>query len=115
MYRRVVNSNHILNWKSKGLSDESIKSLSPPNNFLDVSLDYLGTKTIVEFSGSCLKQDEITYTHGKIVSIYIVYEISENYHISSYPITENCLFGALIVTITFDIDKYKYSGCYWIW
>ena len=53
MYRRVVNSNHILNWKSKGLSDESIKSLSPPNNFLDVSLDYLVTKTRVEFSGGC--------------------------------------------------------------
>ena len=52
MYRRVVNSNHILNWKSNGSSDESIKSLSPPNNFIDVSLDYLGTKTRVEFSGS---------------------------------------------------------------
>ena len=30
----------------------------------------------VKFTGSCLKQNSITYTHGKTVKIYIVYEIS---------------------------------------
>ena len=38
----------------------------------------------VKFNGSCLKQDKITYTHGKPVNIYIVYEISKNLNISSY-------------------------------
>ena len=67
---------YILQWKSKGLSDESIKSPSAPHNFLNPSLNHLGTKTRVRFSGSCLKQDKITYTHRKIVNIHIVYEIN---------------------------------------
>ena len=62
-----------------------------------------------KFSGSCLKQDKATYYHGKIVNIYIVYEISKNYNISSYPSLENCLFGAASLTKHVDIDQYKYS------
>ena len=71
-FQRVVNSDYILEWKWKGLSDESIKSLSASHNFLNLSLNYLGTKTRVRFGGSCLKEDKITYTNGKIVNIYIV-------------------------------------------
>ena len=63
-----------------------------------------------KFSGSCLKQNKATYNHGKIVNIYIVYEISKNYNISSYPTLENCLFGAVSLTKHVDIDLYKYSG-----
>ena len=32
-------------------------------------LDYYGTKTRVEFSGSCLKQDQVTFNHKKVVNI----------------------------------------------
>ena len=74
------------------------------------SLDYYGTKTRVEFSGSCLKQDKITYTHGKVVNIYIVYEISKSIDISDYRTLENCLFGAVSLTKNADIHKYKHSG-----
>ena len=74
------------------------------------SLDYLDTKIRVKFNGSCLKQDKITYTHGKIINIYIVYDISKNYNISSYPTLENCLFGAVNLNKNVDIDQYKYSG-----
>ena len=84
------NSDSVLEWKSKGLSDESIKSPSAPDNFLNPTVSYYGNKMGVIFSESCLKQDEITYTHGKIVNIYIIYEISKNYNISSYPALENC-------------------------
>ena len=59
-FKRVVNSDYILEWKSKGLSDESIKSPSAPHNFLNPLLNYSGTKTRVRFSGSCLKQDKST-------------------------------------------------------
>ena len=52
----------------------------------------------------------ITYTHGKIVNIYIAYEISKKFNISSYRTLENCLFGAVSQTENVDIDKYKYSG-----
>ena len=62
------------------------------------SLNYPGPKIRVKFNGSCLKQDKITYTHGKIARIYIVYEISKNYNFSSYPTLENCLFQAVSLT-----------------
>ena len=73
------------------------------------SLDYLGAKMRVKFSGRCLKQDKATYNHGTIVNIYIVYEISKHYNISSYPTLENCLFEAVSLTKNADIDQYKYS------
>ena len=44
------------------------KSLAP-------SLSYICTKTRVKVR-SCLKEDEITFTHKSIVNIYIVHEIN---------------------------------------
>ena len=58
-FKRVVNSDYIWEWKSNGLSDGSIKSPSAPHNFLNPSLNYLGTKTRVRFSGKCLTQDKL--------------------------------------------------------
>ena len=74
------------------------------------SLDYLGAKIRVKFGGSCLKQDKTPCNHGTIVNIYIAYEISKNYNISSYPTLENCLFGDISLTKNPDIDQCKYSG-----
>ena len=56
---------------------------------LNPSLDFVGTKARVKFNGDCLKQEKITFNHGKIVNIYIVYEIERNVNISSYPTLEN--------------------------
>ena len=100
----------ILSWKSKGLSDERIKSPATPNNILNPSQDYVGTKARVKFSGDCLKQEKITFSRGKIVNIYIIYEIEKSVNISSYPTLENCLFGAVKLTKHIDVDLYKYSG-----
>ena len=84
---------------------------SAANNFLTLSLNYLDTKIRVKFSGSCLKQNKTTYTHGKIVNIYIVYEINKKDNtVISNPTLENCLFGAVTLTKNADIDKYGYSG-----
>ena len=53
----IVNvADYVLSWKSKGLSDESIKPPSTSNN---------AHKIREKFTGSCLKQDKITYTHKK--------------------------------------------------
>ena len=106
----VGSGNYIYFWKSKGLSDERLNSNTASNYSITPELSYYGTKTRVEFNGSCLKQDEFTYNPGTIVNIYIVYEISKNYNISSYPALENCLFGAVSLTKRVDIDQYKYSG-----
>ena len=70
----------------------------------------MGTEKRVRFSGRCVKQDKITYNHGKIVNIYIVYEINKNGNTSSDPTLENCLFGAVSLTKNANIDRYQYSG-----
>ena len=103
------NNDHIISWKSKGLFDESIKSPSTTTNILNPLLNYVGTKIRVEFKRSCLKQNKISFNFGKIVNIYIVYEINKSFHISSYPTLENYLFGAVKLTKHLDIDQYKYS------
>ena len=67
----------------------------------------------LKFNGSCLIQDQITYTPQTIVNIYIVYEITTTTtknSISGYPTLENCLFDSVKLTKNPDIDKYKYSG-----
>ena len=101
----IGSGDYVYYWKSKGLSDENITAPSAPNNFFNLSLEFLGTKPRVTFSGSCLKQNAITYNHGKSVNIYIVYEINKTDNItSSDPTLENCLFGGVILTKNSDID-----------
>ena len=109
-FEKVVNFDYILEWKSKGFSDGSIKSPSAPHNFLNPSLNYLDAKTRVRFSGSCKKQDKITYAHGKIVNIYTVYEINQSNNTSSHPVLKICFFGAVSLTKNAGIDKYKCYG-----
>ena len=70
--------------------DESIKPPSTPNKMLNPLVNYVGTKARVKFNEDCLRQEKITFDHGKIVNIYIVYEI-ESVNISSYPTLGNCL------------------------
>ena len=57
-----------------------------------------------------MKHEKIMYTHGTVVNIYIVYEISKSINISDYPTLENCLFGAVSQTKIADIDRYGCSG-----
>ena len=112
-FRRIIGTgsgNYIYFWTSIGLSDQRLHSNTASNYKITPELSYYGTKIRLEFNGSCLKQDKVTYNHGKIVNIYIVYEISKNYSISTYPTLENCLFGAVSLTKYADIDQYKYSG-----
>ena len=106
----VGSGNYIYFWKCKGLSDERLDSITASNYEITPELSFFCTTTRVEFNGSCLKQDKVTYNHGKIFNIYNVYEISKNYNISSYPVLEHCLFGAVSLTKNADIDNYKYSG-----
>ena len=49
-FKRIGNIDYVLEWKSKGLPVESIKSPSAPNNILDPSLDFLATKINVKIN-----------------------------------------------------------------
>ena len=109
-FKGIAGGDYIYSWKCKGLSDERLNYITTSNHKITPELNFYGTKTRVEFSGSSLRQDKVTYCRGTIVNIYIVYEISKHYGISLYPILENCLFGAVSLTENADIDKYKYSG-----
>ena len=101
---------NILSWKSKGLSDESIKTPTTSNKMLNPSLDYFGTKTRVTFNGGSLKLEKNTFNQVKMVNIYIAYGIERSVNISSYPTLETCLFGTVELTKHIDVDLYKYSG-----
>ena len=100
----------MLSWRSKGISNESIKPHATSNNSLNPRLSYNDTKIKVQFTGSCLKQPKFTFTHKKVVNIYIVCELGASSSHSSDPIIKNCLFGANTLTKNADIEKYKYSG-----
>ena len=101
---------YIYYWQSKGLSDERINSIKTPNYIITPKLNYYGTKTRVEFNGSCLKQNKITCTHGKIVNIYNVYELTGSSSNDNDHTVRNSLFGAVRWTKNKDIDKNGYSG-----
>ena len=99
-----------LSWQSKGISNESIKPHTTSDNSLNQKLSYYGTKTRVQFTRTCLKQPNFTFTHKKIVNIYIVYELRASSSNSGDSTLKNCLFGAVTLTKNADIDKYRYSG-----
>ena len=107
-FKLITNTLSILSWQSKGLSTENI---DPPTTSLSPSINYVGNKIRVKFTGSCLKQsNKLTYTHGKVVNIYIVYELGASSSHVNDPTLKNCLFGAVNLTKNADIDKYRYSG-----
>ena len=52
-----------------------------------------------------------SYTYGKLLNIYIVYELGASSSHVNDPTLKNCLFGAVtLLTKNADINKYGYSG-----
>ena len=101
---------YISELRSKRLSNEIIQAIPTSDNSLNPTLSYYGTKIRAKFTGGCLKQTKISYTHRKEVNIYIVYELGASSSNDSDPILKNCLSGAVTLTKNADIDKYEYSG-----
>ena len=106
----VANAKYISSWKSNGLSDETIKPVATSDNSLAPLTDYRGNKIRVKFNGTILRQPKVSYTHGTIVSIYIVYELDASSSDADDHMLKNCLFGAVTLTQNADINKYGYSG-----
>ena len=66
----------IIAWRLKCLSDESIKPPTTPDKNLAPKLKWIyNSKKVVELKGRSLKQDETTFTHGNVVNLFINYEL----------------------------------------
>ena len=78
-FKRVIdgtdNTVYVHYWQSKGLSDEKIYApgTSSSNDQASI-LEYGGGGIRLQFRRDLLKQNKVTYNHGKIVNIYIVYK-----------------------------------------
>ena len=86
-FKVITNTDYVSLWKSKGLSAESIKPPTTSDNSLTPALSYYGTKTRAK-----LKQSKSSYTHGKVVNIYIVYELGASGSHNNDPTLKYCLF-----------------------
>ena len=96
-------------WKSRGLSNETVKSIAMSNHSLNPKLSYYDSKIKVRFAESCLKQP-VSCTHVTIVNIYIVYRFGASSLLNNDPTSENCFFGGVTLTKNGDIEKYGYSA-----
>ena len=56
----IASTDYVSSWKSKELSAETIEPPSTSHNRLTPALSYYGNKTKVKFTGSCLKQSNIS-------------------------------------------------------
>ena len=102
-FKKIGSTERISSWKFKGLFDEIIKPPATSNNSLAPALSYIGNRTRVKFDGGCLKQGNITFIHGTIVNIYIVYEIGFSDSNNNYSTLKNSLFGTIKLTKNADI------------
>ena len=108
-FKKISSTEHVSKWKSKGLSDESIRSLSISDGSLALSLNYINVRPRVKVDGKCLRQDKVTFVHKNIVNIYIIYEINLwNYFYSDDPTLPKLWCVKFVKNA--DVDKYKYSG-----
>ena len=92
------------------LRDHLLKLSVTSDNSLTPALSYYGAKAWVKFNGICLKQPKVSWNHGNIVKIYIVYELGASSSHNNDPALKKCLFGAVALTKNVDIDKYGYTG-----
>ena len=79
------------------MSNEKISSTKTSNYDQSPKLIYDNARIKLNFSGDLLKQDKITYNHGPIANIYIVYRLTPKTNTSGVTL-ENCLFGAVKLT-----------------
>ena len=96
-------------WQSKLISDGKVNApgTSSSNDMAPILEE---TKMRLEFKNDLLRQNMVTYNHGKIVNICIVYEIRSTFTSQNTFTPKKSLFGAVKLTKYRDISKYKYSG-----
>ena len=91
-----ANTKYISSWQLKGLSDKTSKPPTTSDNSFNPKVSYYGSKTRLEFRGSCLKQDISTINQIK--------------HILRENLLQLTVYLGVSITKNADIDKNKYSG-----
>ena len=88
---------YISSLESKELSNEKISSTTASNYNQAPKPVYDNARIKLSFNTDLLKQDKVTYNHGPIVNIYIVYILAPGINNSNVTL-ESCLFGAIKLT-----------------
>ena len=100
-------------WISTGIhNDSNTTDLFSVNNSNNNSPTLLNknNRLNVTFNGNYMKQNKLGCAHGKIVNLYIVYEL-KNRRVDSPDFTvQNGLFGAVKITRNVNTSHYKYDG-----
>ena len=65
----------ITQWQSKGLLNEKVRPLVTLNNSLSPKLKWNNSNIMLEFKGSSLKQDKLTFNPNNVINLFIVYEL----------------------------------------
>ena len=104
--------NTIAEWEYKGLPNEKIKPPFTANHSFSPKLVWMNNSRIkIEFKGSCLKEDKITFAPNNVVNLFIIYELNKwSQDLNAEFTLKDCLFGAVKITKNGDPDKYSYSG-----
>ena len=88
-FKKIGSTKNISSWESKELSNEINKPPSTSDNSLAPTLKCTDKRIYVKLNRSCLKQDNITFNHGKIVNIYIVYDLNSTLNYNDDITLEN--------------------------
>ena len=100
----------IYSWKSKIMSEESIKNPPRSNNTFAPSLSYYRSLPQAKFAGNCLSLSSFSL-HWNVSNLYIPYTLHTwSRDLNTSFTLENYLFGALKLTKNADSDKYEYTG-----
>ena len=92
-----------------GSNNTDLFSVNDSNNKSPTLLN-IKNRLGVTFNENYIKQNKLGYAHGKIVNLYIVYEL-KNRRIDNPDFTiQNGLFGAVKITKNANTSYYKYEG-----
>ena len=85
--------NKVFSWESKGMSNEKISSAYAPHANRTQKIVYENARIKLKLNGA-LKQDKVTYNHGPIINIYVLYRLIPN--LGDFGLTvQNSSFGAV--------------------
>ena len=93
------------------MSNERIRTPVTANRSLSPKLRWMNNSIIrLNFKGSCLKQEKLTFTPRNVVNLFTVYELDRwSQDINADFTLKDCSFEDFKCSKNVDPDKYSYS------